>query len=30
SGINGFSPLPIAVARDRTVVLPIKFSANHH
>ncbi|MCH83773.1 hypothetical protein A2U01_0004599 [Trifolium medium] len=22
--------LPIAVAEDRTVVLPIKFSANHH
>ncbi|MCI54493.1 hypothetical protein A2U01_0075743, partial [Trifolium medium] len=23
-------PLPIAVAVDRTVILPIKFSANHH
>jgi hypothetical protein len=27
---NGLSPLPIAVARDRTVVFSIKFSVNHH
>ncbi|MCI69462.1 hypothetical protein A2U01_0090724, partial [Trifolium medium] len=26
---SGFSPLPIAVAGDRTVVLSIKFSVNH-
>ncbi|CAJ2648242.1 unnamed protein product [Trifolium pratense] len=27
---SGSSPLPIAVAGDRTVVLPTKFSVNHH
>ncbi|PNX80191.1 F-box/FBD/LRR-repeat protein [Trifolium pratense] len=27
---SGSSPLPIAVAGDRTAVLPTKFSANHH
>ncbi|PNX70872.1 hypothetical protein L195_g057828, partial [Trifolium pratense] len=27
---SGFSPLPIAVAGDRTVVLPTKFSVIHH
>ncbi|MCI50386.1 hypothetical protein A2U01_0071630, partial [Trifolium medium] len=27
---SGSSPLPITVAGDRTVVLPTKFSDNHH
>ncbi|MCI29060.1 hypothetical protein A2U01_0050265, partial [Trifolium medium] len=27
---SGSSPLPIAVAGDQTVVLPIKFNVNHH
>jgi hypothetical protein len=27
---SGFSPLPIAVAGDRTVVLSTKFSVNHN
>ncbi|MCI55965.1 hypothetical protein A2U01_0077216, partial [Trifolium medium] len=28
--LSGFSPLTIAVAGDRTVILPTKFSVNHH
>jgi hypothetical protein len=27
---GGSSPLAIVIAADRTVVLPTKFSANHH
>ncbi|MCI41251.1 hypothetical protein A2U01_0062484, partial [Trifolium medium] len=27
---SGYNSFPIAVAGDRTVVLPIKFSVNHH
>ncbi|MCI46057.1 hypothetical protein A2U01_0067297, partial [Trifolium medium] len=27
---SGSIPLPIAVAEDRTVVIPTKFSINHH
>ncbi|MCH86136.1 hypothetical protein A2U01_0006990, partial [Trifolium medium] len=27
---SGFSPLPIAVAGDRTMVLLIKSNINHH
>ncbi|MCI47554.1 hypothetical protein A2U01_0068796, partial [Trifolium medium] len=27
---SGSNPLPIAVAGDRTVVLPTKSNANHH
>ncbi|PNX68459.1 hypothetical protein L195_g063988, partial [Trifolium pratense] len=27
---SGFSPLQITIARDRTVILPTKSSANYH
>jgi hypothetical protein len=27
---SGSRPLPIAVAEDRTAVLPTKFNVNHH